>query len=75
MYTKGIKKLAVLTKWDCLGEMALLDEEPRSADATVSEEGILLRISQESFSELMRQHPDIMHSLLKILTGRLRNVI
>ncbi len=72
---KGDKKIAVLTKWDCLGEMALLDEEPRSADATVSEEGILLRISQESFSELMRQHPDIMHSLLKILTGRLRNVI
>lgn len=72
---KGEKQIATLTKWDCLGEMALLDEEPRSADATASSDSILLRISQESFAELLHQHPNIMHSLLKILTGRLRNSI
>ena len=72
---KGERQIATLAKWDCLGEMALLDEEPRSADATAASDGILLRISQESFAELLNQHPNIMHSLLKILTGRLRNSI
>ena len=72
---KGEKVIATLSKWDCLGEMALLDEEPRSADATAASDGIILQISQDSFSELMQQHPNIMKSLLKILTGRLRNVI
>lgn len=72
---KGDKQIATLSKWDCLGEMALLDEDPRSADATASSDTVLLKISQDSFGELLNQHPNIMRSLLKILTGRLRSSI
>lgn len=72
---KGRKQIASLGKWDCMGEMALLEDEPRSADAAAEEDSILLRISQESFSELLNQNPGIMFSLLRLLSGRLRKAI
>ena len=41
-----------LEKGNCIGEMALLDQEPRSADAITLEDSILLKIDQEGFYEL-----------------------
>ena len=41
---KGTQELAMLGKGTCLGEMALLDDEPRSADATVTEDSTLFKI-------------------------------
>ena len=71
---KGDLELVTLGKGSCLGEMALLDDEPRSADATVTEEdSILFKIEQEGFYEVMGSQSDIMEGIIKLLTGRLRD--
>jgi len=69
---KGKMDLALLGKGDCLGEMALLDQEPRSADATTTEESVLLRIAQEEFYEVLGSNTEIMQGIIKLLTSRLR---
>jgi ATP/ADP translocase len=69
---KGGHDLATLVKGDCLGEMALLDQAPRSADATAIEDAILLRLGQEDFFDVMSANPEIMQGILRLLTRRLR---
>ena len=69
---KGQQELALLKKGACLGEMALLDDEPRSADATITEESTLFKIEREGFYEVMAGQSVIMQGIIKLLTGRLR---
>ena len=69
---KGAQELALLEKGACLGEMALLDDEPRSADATITEESTLFKIEREGFYEVMAGQTVIMQGIIKLLTGRLR---
>ena len=66
------KTITTLKSGQCIGEMALLDQEPRSADAITIEDTILLEIDQESFYELMSTNQAIMKQIIKILTKRLR---
>ncbi len=72
---KRDKIIAQLGKGDCLGEMALLDQEPRSADATTEEDAILLQITQEGFYELMSSNLEILQGIVRLLTNRLRAAI
>lgn len=69
---KGNKELAVLSKGKFVGEMALLDQEPRSASVTSTEETTLLEINGEDFYDLMASRMEIMQGIVKILTQRLR---
>ena len=69
---KGDKELAVLSKGKFVGEMALLDQEPRSASVTSTEETTLLEINGEDFYDLMASRMEIMQGIVKILTQRLR---
>ena len=68
------QSIAVLEQGKCIGEMALLDQEPRSADAITLEESVLLKIDQEGFYELMASNPEIMKQIVKILTRRVREM-
>ncbi|HIB04312.1 MAG TPA: cyclic nucleotide-binding domain-containing protein, partial [Candidatus Marinimicrobia bacterium] len=68
------QSIAVLEQGKCIGEMALLDQEPRSADAITLEESVLLKIDQEGFYELMASNPEIMKQIVKILTRRIREM-
>jgi len=52
--------------------MALLDQEPRSASVTSTEETTLLEINGEDFYDLMASRMEIMQGIVKILTQRLR---
>ncbi|MEE2876371.1 MAG: Npt1/Npt2 family nucleotide transporter [Candidatus Neomarinimicrobiota bacterium] len=70
---KGEQHIASLGKGACLGEMALLDQEPRSADATTEEDSTLLKISQDGFYELMSGNSEIMQQIIKLLSGRIRD--
>ena len=54
--------------------MALLDQEPRSADAVAIEDSILLKIDQEGFYELMSSNADIMKQIVMMLTHRVREM-
>ena len=69
---KGDRTLVELEKGAFVGDMALLDQEPRSADLTTSSETTLLKISQDAFYELMSSNFEIMNGILKIISSRLR---
>ncbi|MFO0662083.1 MAG: cyclic nucleotide-binding domain-containing protein [Polyangiaceae bacterium] len=72
----GEEALAVLGKGAVFGEMSLLDESPRSADARVHERCRLLAIAKDSFDDLLFLHKDLAYEVLwnvvRMLTGRLR---
>jgi len=69
---KEKKEIALLGHGNCIGEMALLDQEPRSADAICIKDSILLEIDQLGFYELMASNDVIMKQIIRILTKRLR---
>ncbi len=48
--------LAILTSGEILGEMALVDGAPRSADAMVEEDSILFHLSQADYVKLQLDH-------------------
>ena len=72
----GEEALAVLGPGSSFGEMALIDDVPRSADAIIHERCRLLVISKESMQDLLFIHKDLAYEILwnivKILSRRLR---
>ncbi len=64
--------LATLGEKECFGEMAILDDEPRSASVKALEATQVLKIDRESFRELITERPQISFAIFKILTGRIR---
>ena len=64
--------LAELAQGDFFGEMALLDGQPRSADASVLEDARLAVLSREDFTSFVRRNPDVALNMLAALTVRLR---
>jgi CRP-like cAMP-binding protein len=57
---------------DYFGEMALLDDAPRSADVVADSDLLTLTIERPSFLKLLRADPLIAHALLRTLAARLR---
>jgi CRP-like cAMP-binding protein len=72
----GEEALAVLGPGQVFGEMALLDESPRSADARAHERCRLLTIPKDSFDDLLFLHKDLAYevlwSMVRMLAARLR---
>ncbi len=72
----GEEALAVLNPGAIFGEMALLDDTPRSADARVHEKCSLMVISREAFEDLLFLNKDLAYevlwSMVRILSSRLR---
>jgi len=57
---------------DYFGEMALLDDAPRSADVSADGEVLALTIDRPGFTKLLRAEPAIAQALLRTLAARLR---
>lgn len=57
-----------------LGEMALLDDLPRSASAAAIEDVTALLLPVWEFRTVVRNHPEIALKLLSVLTRRLRKI-
>lgn len=55
-----------------LGEIALLDGEPRTASATARYAGQYLRISRAAFERFIEQHPKVALRMLREMARRLR---
>jgi CRP/FNR family cyclic AMP-dependent transcriptional regulator len=68
----GEQTLTTLGEREVLGEMALLDAEPRSASATAVSETVLLRLGQAEFLELLEAQGGMARSMLRVLAQRLR---
>lgn len=57
---------------DYFGEMALIDDGPRSADVIADGDVLGLTIDRAGFTKLLRAEPALSRALLRTLAGRLR---
>jgi CRP/FNR family cyclic AMP-dependent transcriptional regulator len=64
--------LAILSQGEFLGEMALLDGLPRSADAIALEDSSLYALNRGDFLSFIVHHEKIVRSVLSSLSLRLR---
>jgi CRP-like cAMP-binding protein len=64
--------LATLGKGAVIGDMAIIDEQPRSASVATVQETTFLIITKEDFRRLLSDSPEVGFSILKLTTERLR---
>lgn len=67
-------KVAVVGPGECVGEMALLDHQPRTASVIALEPMNLLVISSPAFTALLDDAPTMTRKLLQNLAARLREL-
>ncbi len=64
--------LAVLKPGDIFGEMALLDNKPRSATSIAAEDNtILMTINRANFDKLVKEQPTMAERLITLLSERI----
>ena len=69
---RGVEKiLAVLPTGELFGEMAIINQKPRSATATVIEESRLLVLDQVTFEKMIKDNTEIAVRIIKKLSARL----
>jgi len=71
--TSGGRTLATLAAGDTVGEMALLDDQPRTATATALEPVRTVTLASWNFRPLLRHEPLIMEKILLQVVRRLRD--
>jgi divalent anion:Na+ symporter, DASS family len=65
------ERVAVLGPGDCLGEMALVTGDPRSATVVALSATRLLRLAKERFQALSERHPVFLRELARVLCRRI----
>ncbi len=68
----GDTELARFGRGDFFGELALLDTEARSATAEALSDLRLLRLDQDDFYDLMEERGEVLRSIVRSLSGRIR---
>lgn len=66
--------LAILGKGDFFGEMAILDESPRSTDVIALSNVKLLSVSAQRFIQTLFKDPQLHHRMLQLMVRRLRQI-
>ncbi|OUL26199.1 transcriptional regulator [Nostoc sp. RF31YmG] len=66
--------LAILGRGDFFGEMAVLDESPRSTDVIALSPVKLLSVSRERFIQILFKDPHLHHRMLQLMVRRLRQI-
>ncbi len=64
--------LVSLAKGSVIGDMAIIDEQPRSASIATIQETSFLIITKDDFRQLLADVPEISFQILKLTTERLR---
>lgn len=65
------KTLEIMEVGDVFGEMAILEEEPRSASAIAVDHVKLLRFHRDNFDALLQGNPQLAYKLLVIFSKRI----
>ena len=68
----GHGKTRKLGPGDSFGEMALLDNEGRSATITADSDVTLATIPEWNFKPFLKEHPEVAYRLLQTLSRRIR---
>ena len=66
--------VALMEPGDLFGEMPLFDDKGRSAEARALEPSTVLAIPYDPIRELYERRPDLLWSVVELLTTRLRNM-
>lgn len=66
------RALATITVGGVFGEMALIDQQPRSANAVAQTDCRVAAISDTRFTRLVSQNPHFALEMMRLLTERVR---
>jgi len=69
------KHIDYLTAGTILGEMAMVDDRPRSATATAATDVVLAPIDRERFLAILRQSPQFAVRIMNIMSVRTRRLL
>jgi len=72
LYGENAVTLAILGRGDFFGEMAILDESPRSTDVVALSSVTLLSVSAQRFIQTLFKDPQLHHRMLQLMVRRLR---
>jgi CRP-like cAMP-binding protein len=64
---------ALMRAGECFGEMALIEDAPRSATIRAEAPAHCLTLSKQDFLHLIQRHPQIALTIMKSLCQRLRH--
>ncbi len=64
--------IRLFTSGSMLGEMALIDQQPRSLSARAEEDSTLLTLSRADFERLMLENPKLSNAMMAGLSERIR---
>ena len=71
---KGIGKVATLGKNDIFGEIAMVDQRPRTATCTASTPVTLGQVTRENYNTLLKHNPNALIPLIRVVTDRMRGL-
>ncbi len=66
--------LAHLNRGDLFGELALIDDQPRSASATAASDSELMTLDRATFQEQLQVNPERCRRLFRIFSARMRSM-
>ncbi len=66
------KVVETVEKGGIIGDLALIDKSPRSADAIALTRSIIRPVDRNRFREMVRDNPDFALAVMTIMAGRLR---
>jgi EAL domain-containing protein (putative c-di-GMP-specific phosphodiesterase class I) len=69
----GEQRLSLLKSGELFGEVALLDQHPRTASARTASDTILIQIERQLVQELLDRSDPILRHLLQVILERFRN--
>jgi CRP/FNR family cyclic AMP-dependent transcriptional regulator len=72
LYGEDAVTLAILGRGDFFGEMAILDESPRSTDVIALSDVELISVSAQRFIQTLFKDPQLHHRMLQLMVRRLR---
>jgi CRP-like cAMP-binding protein len=67
------KTIAQLTNGDCFGEMALVEDKPRSATVIAEDDTELFFLTKEAFNEIVMSNETLKSRILSIIEARRKN--
>lgn len=71
LQSEGVQ-LLTRKRGECVGEFALIDEEPRSAAAVAETDVVLYKWDRKHFQEMLSTDAEVARGIFRMLTGKLR---
>ncbi len=73
--TKRGKEIARLGKGNCIGELSIIDKEPRSATVKTTRQSLVLSLRRNDFLLTLKANPTIAINVMKVIADRLRSTL